>query len=172
MAKKLPPVLIELKPSKITLGEVGVFAARDLKEGTIVGDVQYLNLGDVYKWAEYDSFDSETKNKIDAFCLGTEQDFACPVDFNYLSVPWYFNHECEGKVGFDDMGNFVLISHATKGEELTYDYSLAEINPKFSMHCTCGSTRCRKIVSGNDWKNDAFRKKYKNFFLPEVKKLL
>lgn len=172
MVNKPPPALIELKPSKTTSGEVGVFATRDLRKGTIVGDIKFLNLGNTYGWDQYDLFDEETRKKIDAFCLGTEKDFACPVDFNYLSVPWYFNHECEGKIGFDEQGNFVLMADAKKGEELTYDYALAEINPAFTMNCTCKSSLCRKIVTGNDWKIMSFQEKYKNFFLPEIRPLI
>jgi hypothetical protein len=44
-----------------------------------------------------------------------------------------------------------------KGEELTYDYSLADSNPNFSINCSCGSRDCRKTITGNDWKDDAFK---------------
>ena len=109
MKKSIPKVLIELKPSKIVRGEVGVFAVRNLKKGVIIGKVGLLNLGSTFSWKDYNKLDKYTKKKVDAFCLGTAYGFESQTDFNYMNVPLYINHCCDGNVGFNAKGDFVLM---------------------------------------------------------------
>lgn len=158
-----------MKPSKMILGEMGVFATVDLAKDTVIGDVRYLDEGPFVPWSKYDEFSTANKKKIDAFCLGTAEGFTLPRDFNYLSVPWCLNHSCDGNVGFDAVGNFVTMREVKAGEELSYDYGLAEANPRFRMVCKCGSEKCRGIITGDDWKNPVFQEKNKNYMLPELR---
>jgi hypothetical protein len=39
------------------------------------------------------------------------------------------------------------------------------------MTCTCGSKHCRKVVTGNDWKDCAFRKVNLRYMLPRLRRL-
>ena len=56
------------------------------------------------------------------------------------------------------------------GDELTYDYALAESNPLFKMECKCGNTNCRKIITGNDWKDPNFRNRNLKHMLPSIRR--
>lgn len=105
-------------------------------------------------------------------CIGAPEGFIPPdkLDFNTLSIEWYLNHSCEGNVGFNDDGDFVARRHIEKSEELTYDYTLAESNPRFRMECKCGSGGCRRIITGNDWKDPAFRAKNLDYMLPRLRR--
>jgi hypothetical protein len=169
---KLPPeVLIELRRSGIT--GIGVFAVKSIRTGQKVAE----GLGEqdfeaLVPWSKWKQFDEATQKKIWDFCIGTPEGFVPPenMDFNKLSTEWYFNHSCDGNVGFDLNGDFVAIRHIEKGKELTYDYGLAESNPKFRMRCKCGSSKCRKIITGNDWKEQAFRKKKISYMLPRLRR--
>jgi hypothetical protein len=76
------------------------------------------------------------------------------------------NHSCNGNIGFNEKGDFISIRDIKKNEELTYDYGLAESNTQFNMQCNCGCSNCRKIITGNDWKNLDFRNKYLRYMLP------
>jgi hypothetical protein len=37
------------------------------------------------------------------------------------------------------------------------------------MNCVCGSTNCRRMITGNDWKDPVFRKDNKNYMLPSLR---
>jgi len=92
-----------------------------------------------------------------------------PLDFNRLSIEWYFNHSCNGNLGFNRSGDFIAIRNISKDTELTYDYGLAESNPRFKMRCKCGSKKCRKIITGNDWKKETFRRSRIEYMLPALR---
>jgi hypothetical protein len=123
-------------------------------------------------WKEVEGESPSIREKIDQFCIGTPQGFVPPPDnnFNELTPDWYMNHHCHGKVGFDNEGNFVAIHFIQTGEELTYDYGLAESNPNFFMTCNCGDSNCRKVVTGNDWRNSEFRKRHLNIMHPYLRR--
>jgi hypothetical protein len=147
--------LIELKPSRIDKGGVGVFAATDIKKGQKIADgLTMEDFQHLVSWEKFDKLDGEIKRMIMAFCVGTPDGFVPPEDkdLNELSVDWYFNHSCGGNLGFDKHGDFVAITDIPKGDEITYDYGLVETNPKFEMRCTCKDKACRKVITGNDWK--------------------
>jgi hypothetical protein len=175
MVESPPRILIELRPSDIDKGGVGVFAVprirRDQKvaDGIAEEDYQYL-----IPWTNFTRFDADVRKKIMAFCIGTPEGFLPPADmnFNKLSIEWYLNHSCEGNCGFNEDGDFVAIRDVAHGEELTYDYALAESNPNFIMKCTCGSKKCRKVITGNDWKDESFWARSREYMLPHLRRLI
>ncbi len=166
----MPPLFIELKPSYIN--GVGVFAVADIEKDQKIADGIYQeDYGHLISWNEFRSFSQEIQEKIMAFCIGTPEGFIPPeeMDFNKLSIEWYFNHSCEESVGFNEHGDFTARRNIKKGEELTYDYGLAESNPQFRMACLCGAPQCRKVVTGIDWQDEEFRKKNLLYMLPTLR---
>jgi SET domain-containing protein len=163
-------VLIELRPSKID--GTGVYAVPSLRRDmTVAEGITERDFENLIPWERIRALDSEVRKKIDAFCIGTPEGFIPPedLDFNKLTIEWYLNHSCDGNVGFNPMGDFVARRKIEKGEELTYDYGLAESNPRFRMKCRCGAPNCRKIISGNDWRDPAFREKNLEYMLPRLR---
>jgi SET domain-containing protein len=162
-------VLIALAPSKIN--GIGVYAVRKIKKGQFIAEGIHDDYDDLVNWKEVKSVDKDIKKKIHDFCVGSPSGFIPPEDkdFNKLYIEWYFNHSCNGNVGFNKNGDFVAIKNIKKDEELTYDYGLAESNPKFNMKCNCGNANCRKIITGNDWKNLEFRKNNLLHMLPALR---
>ncbi|HXX81459.1 MAG TPA: SET domain-containing protein [Thermodesulfovibrionales bacterium] len=168
-----PTLLIELRPSLIHKGGVGVFAVVRIKKGQRVAEgISLKDFRHQISWEACSRFDSETKRKIMDFCVGTPKGFIPPenMDFNKLSIEWYFNHSCEGNLGFDDAGNFIAIRNIKKGEELTYDYGLIESNPRFMMQCECKRDKCRKQVTGNDWELLRKNKLKSKYIHPSLRK--
>lgn len=165
-------ILVELKPSRIHEGGVGVFALRRIMGGQKiaegVGDADYRNL---VSWSTLENYEADIRERIMNLTIGTPDGFMPPpnFDFNNLPFPYYFNHSCEGNCGFNDIGNFVAIRDIEKGEEVTSDYGLAESNPAFIMQCTCGSTFCRNTITGNDWKDSEFRSAHLEYMLPRLR---
>ncbi|MEI6208235.1 MAG: SET domain-containing protein-lysine N-methyltransferase [Desulfuromonadales bacterium] len=151
-------------------GQIGLFAVRNLKKGTIIGLSDRLG-EKLYSWEVYAMLDNLTKQMIDKYCATAEEGFWGPDDINYLSLPWHMNHNCSGNVGFDEQGNFITISYVRSGEELSYDYGLLITNPSFKLRCRCGSTECRKTITGNDWKNPAYWRKNLHIMVPELRKI-
>jgi uncharacterized protein len=170
MPEPPPQVIIELRPS--TIQGVGVFAVTHLTKGRKVADglseedYQYLVL-----WEDFQGFEKELQEKIKHFCVGTPEGFIPPdnFDFNKLSVEWYLNHSCMGNCGFNDDGDFVAITDVRRGTELTYDYGLVESNPNFLMRCACPSNNCRKVITGNDWRDEEFQRRNREFMLPRLR---
>lgn len=169
--KGLLPVSLELRPSNI--GGIGVFAVRRIPKGRQIADgVADEEFHNQIPWKEFRRFDAPTRKKIMDFCIGTNAGFIPPEDgFDKLSIEWYPNHSCDGNVGFNKKGNFVAICDICPGNELTYDYGLAESNPDFRMSCNCGSSRCRTTITGQDWLNEHFRNIHLPHMLPRLRKL-
>ena len=165
-------VLIELKPSRIDLCGVGVFAVSDIKKGEKVADgIADEDYQELIPWTSFSNYDADVRKKIMDFCIGTPEGFIPPedLDFNKLSIEWYLNHSCEGNCGFDGEGDFVALRNVEQGEELTYDYALAESNPNFRMRCSCRSQNCRRFVTGKDWKDEEFQTKNRDHMLPGLR---
>ncbi len=144
-------------------GEIGLFAARALKKDTIVAETEKFEEF-FHPWAEFKKLDRVTQGKINQYCIQTDEGFYTPADFNWLPVPWNMNHCCDYNVGFDAHENFVTARAVKKGEELCWDYGMGISDPKFKLPCKCGSRICRKLITGNDWKNGAYVKKNKKYF--------
>jgi SET domain-containing protein len=170
--KSRPRVLMELRPSGIS--GIGVFAVRNIPKGQKVADGLYAeDFKTLVPWENYQRFDASVRRKIDDFCIGTPKGFVPPddVDFNKLSIEWYFNHSCDGNVGFNLDGDFVAIKRISKGSELTYDYGIAESNPRFRMRCKCQAKTCRRIITGNDWKQGKLGREKGRYMLPQLRKI-
>ena len=165
-------MLIELKPSGIDKGGVGVFVVSAIMKGKKVAEgIHEGDYKEIIPWTSLKRFSRAVQKKVMDFCIGTPEGFI-PIEdmnFNALTVEWYFNHSCNGNLGFNKNGDFIALRNIKKGEELSYDYGLAESNPKFRMKCTCKSKKCRKIITGNDWKDIAFRQKWLPYMLPNLR---
>lgn len=163
--------VLELKPS--TIDGIGIFAARDILRGEVIAEgIHESDYKCIIPWKNIKNLDLDTKNRIYSYCIGTPEGFFPPPNnsFNELSIEWYMNHSCRGNIGFDENGDFITIRNVKKGDELTYDYALAESNPDFEMKCLCNSPNCRKRITGNDWMAEEFRKRNLNYMLPNLRK--
>lgn len=164
----LPPVIVEIKPSKMLKDEVGVFSVRNFDKDKIIFSGDHY-AGQMIKWKEFNKFDSITQKKILAYCPGDADGFIAPHDFNYLSIGWHMNHSCNPNVGFNEHDDFIAMRKIKSGEELCWDYGFDEINPKFTMKCSCHDKKCRKLITGNDWKKLVIDKKKYQYFSSKLK---
>lgn len=128
---KLPHdgVYTRLKPSPIH--GVGVFAIRDIPKGTNI----FGNDENKIIWideSEIKNIDSELKRLYDDFCVVKNGKYACPKNFNMLTVGWYLNESKENPnvKCTDDGYDFIAIRDIKQGEELLVDYSTYSENPK------------------------------------------
>lgn len=80
----------------------------------------------------------------------------------------FINHSCDPNMGFRGSRVFVAMRDIAKGEELTFDYAMNEIDDSkhiWTIDCLCKSPNCRKIISSVDIFNKDFNlvKKYKSY---------
>ena len=78
------------------------------------------------------------------------------------------NHSCEPNLWMADEVTFVARKDIEAGEELTVDYALFTAQPGWAMTCRCGSSLCRKRVTGNDWKLADLQDRYRGHFSPFI----
>ena len=57
------------------------------------------------------------------------------------------NHSCQPNTAYDGL-NVIAIRHIEKGEELTLDYATFLDEHMEPFECQCGSTNCRKRITG------------------------
>ena len=167
---KFAELRFELRRSSIH--GIGLFSMKPYPAGSFIAEgITSEDLKHLVSWKDFAHLTVGVRAKVLAFCVGTPIGFVPPpeFDFNELTPEWFMNHSCNEKVGFDEEGNFIARRDIPMGEELTYDYGLAESNPNFSMECTCGCEGCRKIITGNDWQDMEFRKLNRAYMLPHLR---
>jgi hypothetical protein len=79
----------------------------------------------------------------------------------------FLNHSCSPNVIFNKHHHLVAIRNLKKNEELLLDYSTTELDPFWSMDCSCGSPDCRKKILSFQQLPYDIRLKYKNY-LPDI----
>jgi len=82
----------------------------------------------------------------------------------------YLNHSCEPNLWLKDEVTLIAKRDIAKGEELTADYGTWVSRSYWKMKCDCGSSLCRGIITGDDWKRPDLQKRYKNHFSPYLNK--
>lgn len=169
--EKFNEAIIKIAPSE-RFGGVGVFAVRNLKKGILFGETKYMDEDFFLSHDDFKKIDKESQKIVYDFCANSETGFYIPRDINYISIPWHMNHCCNGNVGFDLDGSFITIRSVKRGEELCYDYGFGMSDPKYKLVCRCGDSKCRKIITGNDWKNLEYVNKNYTYMSPEIKYLI
>jgi SET domain-containing protein len=167
-----PKAWIRLKPSITVKGEIGAFAAKDFKKNEVIVRDEEFQDNNVMTIDEYNHLDKVTKELVTAHSTITIGDVYMPANINYLRPINYFNHSCEPNVGFNERGDYVAMKDILSGSEFLLDYSFLNTNPDYILECSCGSVNCRKIITGNEWKNKDFVEKNKDYFYSSVRNML
>lgn len=83
------------------------------------------------------------------------------------------NHSCDPNAGNSDPYTLITMRDIKTGEQVTYDYATTDTNDIFErgeMKCFCGSTNCRKVITGDDWIKPELQEKYKGYFQPHIQR--
>jgi hypothetical protein len=75
----------------------------------------------------------------------------------------YSNHSCDPNLGMRGEITFVAMRDIHAGEELTHDWAMTD-DDDCSIECNCGTSNCRKILTGKDWRRPDLQKRYKDYF--------
>lgn len=82
----------------------------------------------------------------------------------------YINHSCEPNAGLSGQIAVVAMRDIYPGEEVCYDYAMSDGSPYDLFDCGCGSSYCRKHISGNDWQYPELQMRYAGYFSPYLQR--
>ena len=80
----------------------------------------------------------------------------------------YGNHSCDPNLWWVGPYELAARRDIPVGEELTNDYSTSTAEPDFAMDCSCGSSLCRSIITGDDWRRADLRERYREHWVPAL----
>jgi uncharacterized protein len=92
------------------------------------------------------------------------------VSLSDCEPPDYVNHCCEPNSGLSGQIALVAMREIGPGEEITYDYAMSDGSPYDEFACSCGSPRCRRQVSGQDWRRPDLWRRYAGYFSPYLQR--
>ena len=132
--------LYRIKRSKIDKKGRGLYATRDIKEGTKI--INYI--GKIITNKEVDeSIKFDNKNPIYLFTLNKKYTLDGDISWN---IPGLVNHSCNNNCDYNGKGLKVWITairDIKKGEEFTCDYGFSFDKEDFKQFpCKCRSKNC------------------------------
>lgn len=80
------------------------------------------------------------------------------------------NHSCDPNAGLRGQITLAAMRPIAPGEEITFDYAMADSSSFDEFDCACGSPRCRGRVTGDDWKRRELWKRYDGYFSTYLQK--
>jgi SET domain-containing protein len=157
---------VTIQPS--TIGGVGLFATEPIAKGELVvlwGGGAVVTEEEFQEGFVKGIYQPESAIHFDAahkwVSLSSDPDYADTA----------INHSCDPTLWFEGGWPLVARRDISTGEEITFDYATGETYPLQSP-CACGANSCRKEVTGNEWMNPEFQKKYRGHMNPYIQELL
>lgn len=148
---------------------VGAFANDVIKKGEIVfiKGGYILNRDEMYSEKLGDHYWPLS----DEYVLAPKKDSSLE---EIEAIKLYINHSCEPNCGIRGEITGVALKDINIGEEITFDYAMLdnEEDESYNFQCTCGSPKCRHIITGTDWKSKKLQQEYgSNFALYLLQKM-
>ena len=88
------------------------------------------------------------------------------------SIARFGNHSCDPTVWLDGSFSLVARQPLTGGDEITVDYATFSTLPEWSMRCRCGTTHCRGVLTGNDWRLPELQARYGDRWSANAQRLI
>lgn len=141
--------------NKVYVGESdkhgkGIFAKINIKKGEII----FIAKGKIVEFLVRTLKDSLVGPNWVGINKNTWID---PFENNPL---YYMNHSCNPNVGIKGRVVFVALKNIKKDEEITFDYSVSEVDIHWQMDCSCRQKNCRKIIRSIQFLPKKIFKKY------------
>jgi uncharacterized protein len=152
---------IAVRPSPID--GLGLFAAAPIDHGEIVEVLGGTILTDAQVQARLDG-----GQRYDGIGLGPDRNLS--IDPFWPGI--YGNHSCDPNLWMQDAVTISTRRQVVTGEELTIDYAVFSATTSWSMPCRCGSRLCRGVVTGNDWRRNDLRARYRGHFTPFITEMI
>lgn len=137
--------LIELRRSQ--QNGIGSFAKEEIKKGKVL-----------FKW--------EFNNKSRNHPVSVHPNISTQVHNGVTDPDHYLNHSCDPNLWMNNDVTLVARRDIHTNEELTIDYIMFEKDNNWSASwlCQCGTTLCRKNITGRDWQLKDLQMRYFEHF--------
>jgi hypothetical protein len=148
----------KVKKGKSKIGGDGLITIDKIAKGETVINFE----GGAGRFVNKATGDSLYKKGID-YDIQVDDDLFFVASGDEIEDADFLNHSCVPNCGIKDKLKIVAMRDIDIGEEITFDYAMSE-SSKYSMRCECGRKKCRRIITGDDWKIPELQKKYNGFF--------
>lgn len=126
----------EIYEKKSEISGKGIYTSGNLKKDQLVDILE----GRCFEW-EY----KEPRDRIiGANWIGAGKNLWIDPEFPFSHI----NHSCNPNLGLKNIREFYALRDISAGEELTFDYAIAEEVLSWQLDCNCLNENCRKLISG------------------------
>jgi uncharacterized protein len=140
----------------------GMFANADINKGetVVIWGGNYVSLNELKQ--------TDTTNKL----VMQWDDDLYSVDDKGDDDSYFINHSCDPNIWMIDAFTLVARRDIPTNIEITADYALWEADEEYvsRWQCVCGSTLCRRWVTGKDWRIKDLQTRYSGHFSPLINK--
>jgi hypothetical protein len=152
-------------PGPSDVAGTGLFATAPVRAGTAVVRVG----GRLVPTAELRALIAEAERAggyVDSIAVAEDVELVLPP----RSASGLGNHSCDPNLWWADAFTLVARRDIAVGEELTSDYATSTADPAFLLRCHCESTRCRGMVTGDDWQIPELQARYAGHWVPMLQR--
>lgn len=156
-----PAVAIEPSP----IAQLGLFARAAIAQGTVVSRMGgRLVLGTELQQIFIEAAQRPAHPYVDTITVGESLHLVLPPG----QPNHYGNHSCDPNVWW--AGAYILVARRpiVAGEEVTSDYATSTGVAGFAMACCCGSSLCRGVITGEDWRLPELQARYGDHWIPTL----
>jgi uncharacterized protein len=152
---------LEVRPSSVA--HLGLFARAAIPASTVVSRLG----GRLVSGAQLDALFADAAQQpdqpyIDTISVGEDLHLVLPPG----QLNHFGNHSCDPNLWWLDAYTLAARRPIAAGEEVTSDYGTSSAVAEFTMACTCGSSRCRRTVTGSDWQRIELQHRYGDHWIP------
>ena len=144
-----------------------MFASEDLPAGTVVARLRGRIVDDATLRALF--AEAEVNGGyVDTIMIDDDRNLILAPD----QLIHFGNHSCDPSLWHLDAGTVATRRPVAAGEELTIDYATQTTQPDFEMNCNCGTALCRGMVTGLDWIDPEWQRRYGDHVVPAVRRAI
>jgi uncharacterized protein len=152
---------VQIGPSPIA--QLGLFARADIPQDAVVSRLG----GRLVTGRELQQIFGEAAQRpdhryVDTIAVGEDVHLVVPTG----QPNHYGNHSCDPNLWWADAYTLVARRTIRAGEEVTSDYATSTGIATFAMACTCGSSLCRSVITGEDWRRPELQARYGGHWNP------
>lgn len=135
----------------------GIFATATIAKGEVVA----VKGGYILNQREWNEIEKELGS---AEIQISDELFMGPVCKEQREGSMLFtNHSCDPNIAIQGQIVFIAMRDIARGEELAHDWATTD-DLDYEMKCNCGSSSCRRTITGKDWMKNELQDKYRGWF--------
>ena len=152
---------MQIAPSPIA--GLGLFARADIRPGATVSRLGgRLVTGRELRQIFAAAAQQPDHPYVDTITVGEDLHLVLPAG----QPNHYGNQSCDPNLWWADAYTLVARRPIAAGEEVTSDYATSTGVADFTMDCACGSSLCRGVITGEDWRRPDLQARYGDHWIP------